>query len=76
MPFDIFYRNPPMFHRKTKSIHTNLLKGTYKFWRLNNHIEALERHLQAILSTGYQPQRYKELLCGTEVPHVANIIKV
>lgn len=65
-----------MFTRKTKSIHTNLLKGTYKFWRLNNHIEALERHLQTILCTGYQPQRYKELLRGTELLHVANIIRV
>lgn len=45
-------------------------KWTYKFGGRNSHIKALECHLQAILSTGYQPQCYKELLRGTEVQHV------
>lgn len=40
---------------------------TYKFRGRNSHIKTLERHLQAILSTSYQPQGYEELLRAEEV---------
>lgn len=55
-------------------IHTNVNNQawkaqTYKFGGRNSHIEALERHLQAILCTSYQPQRYEELL-REQVKHI------
>lgn len=46
---------------------------TYKFGGRNSHIKALECHLEAILSTGHQPQCYEELLRGTEVQYVTLI---